>query len=153
MRESFRIGDDVPVFIARDLPTIVDDHILIAGIFHSAADHRVCNAPNQVVSDIAGELVPAIPSHGWCFREPILERKGRDGCKATDKDEERKGFAKEAGYGSFNGLHVAPTDTKVTTQFRHLNGRRTSCLVKRISARGSAILFTNPAMDESFARH
>src|SRR5437764_1405865 len=118
MRESFRIGDDVPIFIARDLPTIVDDYILIAGIFHSAANHRVCDAPNQVFSDIAGELVPAIPSHWWRPCQAILERKGRDGCKPTDKGEERKRFVRHATHKSFNllqGTYQRRSDSSVST--------------------------------------
>ena len=62
-REFLRVGGDEAISIARAVPAIVDDDILIAGVAHSARDHRVRRRPHRLLVDVAGELVPAVPAH------------------------------------------------------------------------------------------
>src|ERR1700756_5442207 len=68
-RKSFRVGDDRALCIAAHLPAVVNIHILVAGRFHPAADHGVRHLSNEFVAHVAAELVPAVPSHGWSWRQ------------------------------------------------------------------------------------
>jgi len=62
--ESLSVGDDVAGGVAADLPTIVNDHVFVAGILHAAADERVGGGLDEIFRDVAGEAVPTVPAHG-----------------------------------------------------------------------------------------
>ena len=63
-REARGIGDDISVFVPADLPAIIDNNILVASFFHAFASHRIGHRLNQIFADVAGKLVPTVPSHG-----------------------------------------------------------------------------------------
>src|SRR5579859_2711857 len=81
--EALGVNDDAAVGGAADLPTVVDVHELIAGIFHASGDHGVGNFANQLVADVAAELVPTVPAHGrrggYCGSGLGLRRLRSDG--------------------------------------------------------------------------
>jgi len=67
----FRIGNDVAVFFARDLPAVVDDDVLVAGVFHAGLHHGVGCLAKEIFVDVALEFVPAVPAHGWSGGESL----------------------------------------------------------------------------------
>jgi len=66
VRESQGVGLQRPVRVARrvlDRPAIVDVDVLVAGVAHAGRHHRVGRALDEVLVDVALELVPAVPAH------------------------------------------------------------------------------------------
>ena len=72
-REVLRIGDDVAVLVARDLPAIVDDDVLVAGIFHAGFDHGIGHAADHLFIYIAAEFIPTVPAHWRGERETFID--------------------------------------------------------------------------------
>ena len=64
LRKTLRIGNDVAVRIARDLPTVVNHDVLIVGVLHAGFHHRVRHPTDQFVAHVAAKFVPGVPSHG-----------------------------------------------------------------------------------------
>ena len=76
-RKVLRIRNDTSDGIAIHLPAVVDHHVLIAGVFHPAADHRVSHALDQIFADVAVKFVPAVPAHGRGESEPVVPSLGK----------------------------------------------------------------------------
>ena len=64
MRKALRVDDDVGIGVAAHLPAIVDVDVNISRVFHARLHDGVGHALDQVLADVAGELVPRVPSHG-----------------------------------------------------------------------------------------
>jgi hypothetical protein len=69
--ETLGVGHDLPGRIPLDLPAVIDHHVLIAGVLHSARHQGVGRSQNELLADVAGELVPAVPTHGRREREAV----------------------------------------------------------------------------------
>ena len=76
--EAFGVADDVAVGVAVDLPAVIDDDILVAGVFHARGHECVSGLHQQLFADVAAKAVPAVPSHGrgWTQGFKSLLRKG-----------------------------------------------------------------------------
>ena len=61
--KSGGIGDDRTVSGAADLPAVIDVHVVIAGRQHAAAHHGIRSLPDELLTHIAAEVVPTIPTH------------------------------------------------------------------------------------------
>ena len=68
-----RVGDDVAVFVARELPAVVDVEVLISGIFHAGGDHGVGHSADHLFIDVAAEFVPTVPAHRRRERETFVD--------------------------------------------------------------------------------
>jgi hypothetical protein len=75
-RKSDRISYDVAGRIAAHLPTVVDVDVLISGFLHAGCDHRIGDLFDQLLADVAGELIPTVPAHRRRPREAVAHSKG-----------------------------------------------------------------------------
>src|SRR6185295_2556778 len=73
-RKAFWIGQDVALCVAIDLPAVVDDEIDVAGIAHAARHHGIGHRLYQILADVAGKLIPTVPTHRRSFRQTIIVR-------------------------------------------------------------------------------
>jgi len=64
VRKPGWVGDDHPIGVAGDLPTIIDVDELVTGRLHAVGGHGVGDATDGRVTHIAAKMVPAIPAHG-----------------------------------------------------------------------------------------
>jgi len=93
-RKVFRIGNDVAFVVARELPAVVDDDVLVAGIFHAGLHHGVGGLAKKIFVDVTLEFVPAVPAHGWSGGKTFLrgyssrDEQTRDGYQ----EQMRSGF-------------------------------------------------------------
>ena len=72
------VGVDEAVRVAFAVPAVVDVHVLVAGVFHAARDHRVGGLADHLFVHVAGELVPAVPAHLRGLREAFELLRERD---------------------------------------------------------------------------
>ena len=61
--ESFGVCLDESVGIALSVPAVVEINIGVAGIAHASLHEGVGNSTHEFLVDIAGKLVPGVPSH------------------------------------------------------------------------------------------
>src|SRR5258708_9298215 len=61
--KSLRVNPNISVGVPADLPAIVDHHVLIAGVLHSAGHHAVGHGLQEILADVASEFVPTVPAH------------------------------------------------------------------------------------------
>src|SRR6185369_12847872 len=83
-RKSLRIGEDVSLCVSIDLPAIVDHEVNVTGVSHAAGYHRIRHFLDQLLADIAGKLVPTVPTHRRRLGETVIE--GTD-VSETKRDE------------------------------------------------------------------
>src|SRR5579884_1571334 len=69
--EACWIRLDPAICIAHSMPAVVDNHVSIACIPHTRGHHGVSRVADQLLVDIAAELIPAVPAHGRREREPV----------------------------------------------------------------------------------
>src|ERR1043165_3197914 len=84
--KSLRIGLDVALRVAIDLPAVVDHEIDVTGVAHAARDHRVGHVLDQLFADVAGKLVPTVPAHRRGFSETIVVRAGAGPAAGDEED-------------------------------------------------------------------
>ncbi len=94
MRKALRVGDDVGIRVAADLPAVVNDDVDVARIFHAGLHDGVGHALDEIFADVAGELVPRVPAHGRGQRQ-VRRRRGfvlrrQTGRKQAGNDEKRE---------------------------------------------------------------
>src|SRR6478609_9136189 len=88
--------------VARTVPAVVDVDELIAGRLHPARHHGVGGLANQLLTDVALELVPAVPSHRGRLRQRVelLGLRTRRGDAEEQKSEQafhRRGNVRGSG--------------------------------------------------------
>ena len=57
--------------VALAMPAVIDDNILITGILHSVHGHCIGSLAKQSFVHIAGEFIPAVPSHRRSERQSV----------------------------------------------------------------------------------
>ena len=82
VRKALRIDHNICVRVARYLPAVVDDNVLIAGVLHARLDHGIGHTADQFVTHVTSELVPCVPTHGrsegQTFGDRIVLRQSRN---------------------------------------------------------------------------
>src|SRR5438105_4621940 len=92
MRKARAVGDDYTARVTRRLPAIVDDHVAIAGVAHAARGDRIRLFADELIADIAAEVVPAVPPHRGRTGEAVLESRGRGfDANECERHERRSG--------------------------------------------------------------
>src|SRR6266404_310035 len=86
--ESFRVGDDVSGSVAVELPAIVNDNVLVAGVLHAAANESVGGGLDEILVDVAGEAIPTVPAHGRSESQTVFQ--GAPGRNGNQKREKQK---------------------------------------------------------------
>src|SRR4029078_6962006 len=69
--ELLRVGPDKSLAVAFPLPAIIDVYVLIAASLHSIGRHGVSRCADDLLVDVASELIPAVPPHGRRQRELV----------------------------------------------------------------------------------
>src|SRR6267154_3034478 len=87
--ESFRVGDDVSGSVAVELPAIVNDNVLVAGVLHAAANESVGGGLDEILVDVAGEAIPTVPAHRRSASQTVFQgASGRDGNQKREKQKQ-----------------------------------------------------------------
>ena len=61
---KFAVGVDDALRVALTLPGVVNVDVDVSGVAHAAGDHGIGGGAHIGIVDLAGEVVPAVPSHG-----------------------------------------------------------------------------------------
>src|SRR5664280_2404149 len=67
VRKLILVCNYLTILIARYLPAIINNDILVSGVFHAAAYHCISHLQDEALTHIAIEFIPAVPSHGRSF--------------------------------------------------------------------------------------
>ena len=107
-RETLRIRDDIAVGIAVHLPAVVDDDVFVAGVGHAGGGHRIGHLLDELLADVAAELVPGVPAHRRRGREAAVQGIGKRlglflGSQAQSAQQEEKGKEMLASHSVISG--------------------------------------------------
>ena len=87
--------------VARHLPAVVDDDVLIAGVAQPVRRHGVGGFLDELGAHVAPEVVPAVPAHGRRAGHAVVEQRGRDAGEAQQRhgqDPEQRTHRKPPGH-------------------------------------------------------
>src|SRR5579859_5876529 len=127
MRKALRIGNDVSARIPAHLPAIVDVDVHVSGIFHARLYHRVGHSLDHVFADVAGELVPRVPSH-WRRERQIGRWRGthlREHRGSKHQHEQRYGKKKMV---RFHGHRFTRSDRRLVPEGERLGAHAPDCI-------------------------
>ena len=65
--KSLRVCEQTPFAVASTEETVVDIHMIVAGVAESGADHDVSLTHDEAVADVDAVGVPGAPAHGGRF--------------------------------------------------------------------------------------
>ena len=92
--------------VAAHLPAVVNVDVNVTRIFHARLYNRVGHALDQILADIAGELVPRIPSHGRGQRQ--IRRRRSFLLRNQTGDEKQHAYEEDRQDISHFHAHVLP---------------------------------------------
>ena len=82
-REALRVRLDEAVLVALAVPAVVKIDVLVARVTQTGGDERIGGLPDQLLVDIAAEVVPAVPAH-----RRRLRKSGRFLCLCGNGEEQ-----------------------------------------------------------------